>query len=86
MNAPTSPITPEIRKVIEDQLPGQVGTILKERLALLEKLEPQVRDLQQTNSTLNHKISQLEKDIQGQEVLDKKADRAKSPARRYLSS
>lgn len=65
-------ITPEIRKMIEDQLPGQVGTILKSRLALLDQLEPLTKTLQQTNLDLNARIDALKRDIQDQEVLDKK--------------
>lgn len=72
MNAPTSVITPEIRKMIEDQLPGQVGTILKDRLALLDKLEPLSRTLTQETLDLRAKVEGLEKQILDQTALDKK--------------
>lgn len=78
MNAPTSVITPEIRKMIEDQLPGQVGTILKDRLALLDKLEPLAKALQQDNTTLIERVNALLRDIQDQEVLDKKLEELKA--------
>lgn len=72
MNAPTSVITPEIRKMIEDQLPGQVGTILKDRLALLDRLEPLSRTLTQETVDLRAKVEGLEKQILDQTALDKK--------------
>lgn len=65
-------ITPEIRKLIEDQLPGQVGTILKSRLALLEKIEPLVKTLQQDNTDLRTEVTSLKASLQDQATLDTK--------------
>ncbi len=71
-------ITPEIRKMIEDQLPGQVGTILKSRLALLEKIEPLVKTLQQDNTDLRTEVTSLKASLQDQATLDTKLEELKT--------
>jgi chromosome segregation ATPase len=78
MNAPTSVITPEIRKMIEDQLPGQVGTILKDRLALLDKLEPLAKSLQQDNTDLRTEVTGLKASLQDQAALAKTLEELKT--------